>query len=122
MLFTAICMKFLCSKEFDDGLIDYDNIESVMWCEECLGPKLKRIEEGIQKSGLKRAVWSSGSESKGKGYFIEADRQKAIKNAISMADEKDLVLIAGKGHEDYQIIGGEIRCFDDRKEAALAAS
>jgi UDP-N-acetylmuramoyl-L-alanyl-D-glutamate--2,6-diaminopimelate ligase len=83
---------------------------------------IAQIEEGIQKSGLKRAVWSSGSESMGKGYFIEADRQKAIKNAISMADEKDLVLIAGKGHEDYQIIGGEIRYFDDRKEAALAAS
>jgi UDP-N-acetylmuramoyl-L-alanyl-D-glutamate--2,6-diaminopimelate ligase len=39
-----------------------------------------------------------------------------------MANEKDLVLIAGKGHEDYQIVGGEIRYFDDRKEAALAAS
>ena len=38
-----------------------------------------------------------------------------------MANEKDLILIAGKGHEDYQIIGNEIRDFDDRKEAALAA-
>jgi UDP-N-acetylmuramoyl-L-alanyl-D-glutamate--2,6-diaminopimelate ligase len=39
-----------------------------------------------------------------------------------MADEKALVLIAGKGHEDYQIIGDERKPFDDRKEAALAAS
>lgn len=83
---------------------------------------VSQIEEGIRKSGLKKELWSSGSESMGKGYFIEVDRRKAITKAISMANEKDLVLIAGKGHEDYQIIGGEIRYFDDRKEAASAAS
>ena len=38
-----------------------------------------------------------------------------------MAQERDLVLIAGKGHEDYQIIGREKRPFDDRKIAAEAA-
>ena len=81
-----------------------------------------QIEEGIKRSGLKKKSWSSAPKSMEKGYFIEVDRHKAIEKAISMANEKDLVLIAGKGHEDYQIIGGEVRYFDDRKEAALAAN
>lgn len=46
---------------------------------------------------------------------IERDRETAIRNAIAQADENDLVLIAGKGHEDYQILGDEIRHFSDRE-------
>ena len=82
---------------------------------------IKQIEKGAGKSGLTRLEWSSWDQSAGAGYFVEADRRKAIRQAVSIANEKDLVLIAGKGHEDYQIIGGEKRDFDDRKEAALAA-
>ena len=41
---------------------------------------------------------------------------------VSVADKNDLILIAGKGHEDYQIIGTDKRDFDDRKVAAEAAS
>jgi UDP-N-acetylmuramoyl-L-alanyl-D-glutamate--2,6-diaminopimelate ligase len=55
------------------------------------------------------------------GYFTEPNRREAIRRAISIAQKRDLVLIAGKGHEDYQIIGRERKHFDDRKEAALAA-
>ena len=50
----------------------------------------------------------------------EVDRAKAIHWAVSMADEGDVVLIAGKGHETYQIIGTERRDFDDRLQAASA--
>ena len=46
----------------------------------------------------------------------EADRAKAIEMGISMAHRADFVLIAGKGHENYQIIGPERRHFDDREE------
>ncbi len=52
----------------------------------------------------------------------EVDRSRAIHRAISLASPGDLVLIAGKGHEDYQIIGTEKRSFDDRIEARAALS
>ena len=46
---------------------------------------------------------------------VERDREAAIRLAIDEADENDLVLIAGKGHEDYQINGDEVRHFSDRE-------
>jgi UDP-N-acetylmuramyl-tripeptide synthetase len=55
-------------------------------------------------------------------FRVEPDRRKAIFAAISLARPGDLVLIAGKGHEDYQIIGTEKHPFDDRKVAAEALS
>lgn len=48
---------------------------------------------------------------------VEPDRAKAIELAIRMGGAQDVVLIAGKGHEDYQIIGTTKRHFDDREEA-----
>jgi UDP-N-acetylmuramoyl-L-alanyl-D-glutamate--2,6-diaminopimelate ligase len=51
---------------------------------------------------------------------VESDRAKAIALAVSTAREGDVILIAGKGHEDYQIIGTEKRQFDDRREAEAA--
>jgi len=48
---------------------------------------------------------------------IEPDRKAAIQLAIETAGEGDIVLIAGKGHETYQIIGTERINFDDRKVA-----
>jgi UDP-N-acetylmuramoyl-L-alanyl-D-glutamate--2,6-diaminopimelate ligase len=63
-------------------------------------------EEGIQKTG--------------KPYRKIADRRDAIHEAIAEAQSGDLVLIAGKGHEDYQIIGRETFHFDDREVAQEA--
>lgn len=48
-----------------------------------------------------------------KKVFIELDREKAIKLALSMIDEKCIVLIAGKGHENYQIIKSKKIEFND---------
>ena len=48
-------------------------------------------------------------------YLVEVDRKKAIELALDMAEEGDLVLVAGKGHETYQIIGEEKSHFDDRE-------
>jgi UDP-N-acetylmuramoyl-L-alanyl-D-glutamate--2,6-diaminopimelate ligase len=55
-------------------------------------------------------------------YIVENDRASAIKIAISQAQPGDVVLIAGKGHEDYQIIGHKKIHFDDRKVAQKALS
>ena len=52
-----------------------------------------------------------------KPYLVEGDRRKCIQMAIAGAKSGDTILIAGKGHEDYQIIGKEKIHFDDREEA-----
>jgi UDP-N-acetylmuramoyl-L-alanyl-D-glutamate--2,6-diaminopimelate ligase len=46
---------------------------------------------------------------------VIADRAEAIHRALADADAGDVVVIAGKGHEDYQIVGREVRPFSDRK-------
>jgi len=53
-------------------------------------------------------------------YEVIPDRRAAILRAISRAGTDDCVVIAGKGHEDYQIVGREKRHFDDREEARAA--
>ena len=53
-------------------------------------------------------------------HEIELDRSLAIERAVLEASPGDVVLIAGKGHESYQIIGAERRRFDDRFEARRA--
>ena len=47
--------------------------------------------------------------------LVEVDRREAIKKALKMAKEGDLILVAGKGHEDYQEVEGKRYPFDDRK-------
>jgi len=61
-----------------------------------------------------------GIQKTGKPYRKIADRKEAIHQAITEARAGDLVLIAGKGHEDYQIIGREVFHFDDKEVAREA--
>ena len=53
----------------------------------------------------------------GNDYEKISDRRKAIKRAISMANKGDVVLIAGKGHEDYQVLRDRTIHFDDKEIA-----
>ena len=69
----------------------------------------EEIEKGVIASGQK-------------DYVVELEREMAIRMAVESALKNDLVLIAGKGHEDYQIIGNTRRDFDDRLVAARVAS
>jgi UDP-N-acetylmuramoyl-L-alanyl-D-glutamate--2,6-diaminopimelate ligase len=77
------------------------------------------VEHGVASAGM-HAVSLADVASGAKGYLVELDRRAAIDAAIANARPGDVVLIAGKGHEDYQIIGTEKRAFDDRLEARTA--
>jgi UDP-N-acetylmuramyl tripeptide synthase len=79
---------------------------------------IAQIEAGVREvctqrlsaDGLK-AGWQE------KSYLVEPDRRAAITAAITAARAGDAVLIAGKGHETYQILAGETIHFDDREVA-----
>jgi UDP-N-acetylmuramoyl-L-alanyl-D-glutamate--2,6-diaminopimelate ligase len=53
-------------------------------------------------------------------YLRISDRREAIRTASTLAKAGDIILVAGKGHEDYQIIGTVKHHFDDREEVAKA--
>ncbi len=50
-----------------------------------------------------------------KAYLVELDRKKAIQQALQLAKPDDIILIAGKGHETYQIFSSQTIPFDDRE-------
>ena len=55
-----------------------------------------------------------------RNYVRITDRREAIARTIDEASDDDVIVIAGKGHESYQVIGDQIIHFDDREEAQLA--
>ncbi len=70
-------------------------------------------------AGVRRLTPAEARGCQG-GYLVEPDRRAAIALAISCAGKGDVVLLAGKGHEDYQIVGTVKRPFYDRDEARRA--
>jgi UDP-N-acetylmuramoyl-L-alanyl-D-glutamate--2,6-diaminopimelate ligase len=68
---------------------------------------LSDIEKGL--------LQVQGKQLRMQAFWTLPDRREAIERAIAMAGPGDLVVVAGKGHEDYQIIGNERRHFDDRE-------
>jgi UDP-N-acetylmuramoyl-L-alanyl-D-glutamate--2,6-diaminopimelate ligase len=80
---------------------------------------LGEIEPGLVRSGKTRLDPRHARMGLG-GYCVVPDRREAIALALRCARPGDAVLIAGKGHEDYQIVGKEKRPFDDRIEARRA--
>jgi UDP-N-acetylmuramoyl-L-alanyl-D-glutamate--2,6-diaminopimelate ligase len=82
---------------------------------------MDEVEKGFKSLPLEE--WprnDMGSWRSKKGYLKVSDRREAIRMAIRLAEPRDTVLIAGKGHEDYQIIGKQTFPFDDRVEAQKA--
>ncbi len=63
---------------------------------------------------------AAAAQSGETGYLVVPDRREAIRLAVALARPGEAVLVAGKGHENYQIWGAERRHFDDREEVALA--
>lgn len=57
---------------------------------------------------------------RGNNHIEIADRGAAIAQAIAGASDDDVIVIAGKGHETYQVFGDQVVHFDDREEAELA--
>ncbi len=66
------------------------------------------IIPGLKKSGQKEMRDK-------KGYVVELDRRKALQMALEISAPGDILLVAGKGHEDYQIIGDKKFPFSDQK-------
>lgn len=82
----------------DHAIVTSDNPRS----EDPVGIVLQ-IEDGLRDSGA--------------SYEVEIDRRRAIRRALELAEPGDSVLIAGKGHEDYQIFADQKIHFDDREVA-----
>jgi len=79
-------------------------------------PRTEDPEQIIED--ILQGVPSSAQE--GIDYLAIINRKEAIHHAIHLAEKNDLVLIAGKGHEDYQVIGTQTIHFDDREVARSA--
>jgi len=74
------------------------------------------IVPGVREGGKLERTQLEGDD----GFVVEIDREHAIGIALRAARTGDTVLLAGKGHEDYQIVGTTKRHFDDREVAADA--
>jgi UDP-N-acetylmuramoyl-L-alanyl-D-glutamate--2,6-diaminopimelate ligase len=82
---------------------------------------IDQILEGARKANSREySTEDLKNGFKDKGYVVEADRRRAIELGISVSEAGDTVLIAGKGHETYQILGTSTIDFDDRQEARKA--
>ena len=69
------------------------------------------VAEGVRQASHPALRWR-----------IELDRRAAIRQAVATAGPGDVVVIAGKGHENYQILGATKIHFDDREEARAAVA
>jgi len=80
---------------------------------------ISEILPGLEPEG-RRLEPGELATAPGNAYCVVEQRRQAIELAVGAARADDVVLIAGKGHEDYQIIGAQRHHFDDREEARCA--
>jgi UDP-N-acetylmuramoyl-L-alanyl-D-glutamate--2,6-diaminopimelate ligase len=82
---------------------------------------LAQVKAGITPLGLREYALNELTNTfTVKGFTMLENRAEAIRLAVRLAHSGDIVLLAGKGHEDYQIIGKTKHHFDDREQAAQA--
>lgn len=82
---------------------------------------LRQVRGGMVPLSLREYALDELSDGwQEKGFTVLENRREAIKLGVRLAKPGDILLIAGKGHEDYQIIGTVKHHFDDREEAANA--
>ena len=77
---------------------------------------LAEAEPGLVQSGMKKVDDPAVIGDLTQGYVVMVDRRSAIQAALAGARPGDVLIIAGKGHEDYQIVGTMKSHFDDREE------
>ncbi|MBI4795809.1 MAG: UDP-N-acetylmuramoyl-L-alanyl-D-glutamate--2,6-diaminopimelate ligase [Deltaproteobacteria bacterium] len=80
---------------------------------------IQEIEEGLKVMNVPRLTAAAAKKGK-TGYLVIPERREAIRLAVELARPGDAVLVAGKGHENYQIRGNERLHFDDREEVREA--
>ncbi|WP_242393352.1 UDP-N-acetylmuramoyl-L-alanyl-D-glutamate--2,6-diaminopimelate ligase [Anaeromyxobacter oryzisoli] len=83
------------------------------------GAIIADVLPGLDASGRAR-LSADQARAGAAGYVVEPDRRAAIALAVAAARPGDAVLVAGKGHEEYQLVGAERRPFSDREEARRA--
>lgn len=77
---------------------------------------IEQIRPGV--AGIHPREWTreEAVAGRGRGYVVIPDRREAIRFAVGLLQPNDVLLVAGKGHEDYQILGTTRIHFDDREE------
>jgi len=108
-------MGRIAGEKSDILVITSDNPRS-----ESPGTIIRDIESGVKEAGPVLCTGKARPILNTPCYLIEEDRRTAIRSAVSLAIAGDVVLVVGKGHEDYQIIGNERFHFDDVEEVVKA--
>jgi len=81
---------------------------------------LEEVREGAQRVCPREWSKEEALSRQEKGFTVIPDREEAIALAVAVLHPGDLLLVAGKGHEDYQLIGGRRIHFDDREQLRRA--
>jgi UDP-N-acetylmuramoyl-L-alanyl-D-glutamate--2,6-diaminopimelate ligase len=80
---------------------------------------IAQILPGLEREGFARCELAE-LDGRSRAFAVLPDRRAAIRGALALARPEDVVLLAGKGHENYQIVGTVKHDFDDLREAQLA--
>ena len=107
-------MGEIVARDADLAIVTSDNPRT-----EDPGSILDMILDGVRRQGAPE-LDAAALAGAARGYHGEVDRRAAIRRAAAACRAGDVLLIAGKGHEDYQILGTTKVHFDDREEASAA--